>query len=315
LTYTIQALRGTRLAKFTGFATGWGHITRIHAQWPRLASVGAGGYINGYPGRGGKVSVTVYLPNSTTERLRALVAPVLAGRMAVGDYPLDGINATDQNLSEMEGKFAEYSTLEEALKAIEAERSDVRRSIMGELSTMSEAAEMTESPGTGENKIIASWLWSARDVANPKLGQALRGSLDRDTQMVTDAVMGVGTANPPFIRGGGNAVNPALRSAIMRPAAELHWEGSDPRILQARLRDAVRLGASLRSLNPSGGTYASEADPNTPNWQRAFWGTNYAKLLSIKKRLDPDGVFYCRACVGSELFEDRAGRLCRKPIQ
>jgi hypothetical protein len=234
--------------------------------------------------------------------------------MAVGDYPVGGINATDENLPEMEGNFTEYSSLEEALKAIEAERSAVRRSIMGDMSTMSEAAEMAESPGTGANKIIASWLWSAKDVANPKLGQALRGSLDRDTQMVTDAVMGVGTANPPFIRGGGNAVNPALRSAIMRPAAELHWEGSDLRVLQARLRDAVRLGASLRSLNPSGGTYASEAGPDTPNWTHAFWGANYPKLLSIKKKVDPDGVFYCRVCVGSELFEDRAGRLCRKDI-
>jgi hypothetical protein len=55
----------------------------------------------------------------------------------------------------------------------------------------------------------------------------------------------------------------------------------------------------------------SQADPETPNWQTVFWGSNYNRLFKIKKEVDPTGVFYCRACVGSELFEDRAGILCR----
>jgi hypothetical protein len=55
----------------------------------------------------------------------------------------------------------------------------------------------------------------------------------------------------------------------------------------------------------------TQADPETPGWQTAFWGANYDKLLKIKKQVDPTGVFYCRSCVGSELFEDVEGVLCR----
>lgn len=54
-----------------------------------------------------------------------------------------------------------------------------------------------------------------------------------------------------------------------------------------------------------------QADPNTPNWQYAFWGSNYPRLLEFKRQIDPDGVFYCRSCVGSELWQDNDGQLCR----
>jgi FAD/FMN-containing dehydrogenase len=35
-------------------------------------------------------------------------------------------------------------------------------------------------------------------------------------------------------------------------------------------------------------------------WQDSFFGTNYARLLKIKKAVDPKSVFNCRLCVGSE---------------
>lgn len=47
----------------------------------------------------------------------------------------------------------------------------------------------------------------------------------------------------------------------------------------------------------------SEADPSTEDWQRTFWGDNYPTLLEIKKKWDPEGVFWCVPCVGHELWE------------
>ena len=64
---------------------------------------------------------------------------------------------------------------------------------------------------------------------------------------------------------------------------------------------------SLRELAPDTGAYINEADPNEPNWQEAFWGTNYPRLLDIKKKWDPDGVFFCVPCVGSELWTVSGG--------
>ncbi len=51
---------------------------------------------------------------------------------------------------------------------------------------------------------------------------------------------------------------------------------------------------------PGSGTYANEVDYFEPDWQNSFWGVNYSKLLSIKQKYDPDNVFTCHHCVGSE---------------
>ena len=37
------------------------------------------------------------------------------------------------------------------------------------------------------------------------------------------------------------------------------------------------------------------------DWKTRYWGANYDKLLSIKNKYDPDVVFYCYHCVGSDL--------------
>jgi len=52
------------------------------------------------------------------------------------------------------------------------------------------------------------------------------------------------------------------------------------------------------------GSYWNEADYFEPDWQAAFFGTNYPKLLQIKQKYDPHGVFTCHHCVGSELMSD-----------
>jgi hypothetical protein len=37
------------------------------------------------------------------------------------------------------------------------------------------------------------------------------------------------------------------------------------------------------------------------DWQHQTWGTNYAKLLEIKGKVDPDNLFSCARCVGSDI--------------
>lgn len=72
---------------------------------------------------------------------------------------------------------------------------------------------------------------------------------------------------------------------------------------------------AIEALTPpgeEGGAYLNEGDFNQPNWQSAFYGVNYQKLLGIKDRYDPRGLFYARTAVGSERWIEREdGRLCR----
>ncbi|KUI64405.1 putative FAD-linked oxidoreductase YvdP [Cytospora mali] len=69
---------------------------------------------------------------------------------------------------------------------------------------------------------------------------------------------------------------------------------------------------ALEAITPGGAAYLNEADINQPNWQETFYGSNYPKLLSIKQKYDPDGVFWGKTSVGSEGWEITSnGQLCR----
>jgi len=59
------------------------------------------------------------------------------------------------------------------------------------------------------------------------------------------------------------------------------------------------------------GAYVNEASKYQPDWQATFWGENYERLLKIKRAVDPDDVFWCVPCVGSERWREVDGRLCR----
>ncbi|KAI0402028.1 cytochrome P450 [Xylaria palmicola] len=57
----------------------------------------------------------------------------------------------------------------------------------------------------------------------------------------------------------------------------------------------------LAALAPDGAAYPNEADPWIKDWQKAFWGDNYAPLAAMKAKYDPEGLLHCWKCIG---FED-----------
>ena len=59
-----------------------------------------------------------------------------------------------------------------------------------------------------------------------------------------------------------------------------------------------KITKSLEDLTPGSGTHFNEADPFTSDWQQAFWGDNYKRLLEIKQTYDPHGLLTCWRCVG-----------------
>jgi len=56
----------------------------------------------------------------------------------------------------------------------------------------------------------------------------------------------------------------------------------------------------IRDATPGAGSYVNETDYFEPNWQQEFWGENYERLSQIKSKYDPEGLFFCHHCVGSE---------------
>ena len=77
------------------------------------------------------------------------------------------------------------------------------------------------------------------------------------------------------------------------------------------VREFYKAVRKFREDTPGAGAYFNEADFFEDNWQDAFWGMeNYARLLEIKNKWDPEQLFYCHNCVGAEFWEE--GGMCQK---
>ncbi|KAF2850140.1 FAD/FMN-containing isoamyl alcohol oxidase-like protein MreA [Plenodomus tracheiphilus IPT5] len=123
-----------------------------------------------------------------------------------------------------------------------------------------------------------------------------------------------------------NAVNPAWRTAqSFLITANMVPDDATPAELKTA-SDTLTYGImdSWRGIAPSsagGGVYLNEADIQEPHWQEDFYGArNYQRLLAVKRRWDPQELFYAATAVGSESWEVRDGeqgvqtqngRLCR----
>jgi FAD/FMN-containing dehydrogenase len=118
-----------------------------------------------------------------------------------------------------------------------------------------------------------------------------------------------------------NAVNPAFRTSvyhiIVATAIDPHLSTAD--VTAARDKFTNGTMAKWRNITPSSGSYLNEADRLEPDWQRSFWGDKYARLLSIKREMDPRDNLWAHNAVGSEGWQvesqdgrsDENGKLCR----
>jgi Berberine and berberine like/FAD binding domain len=78
--------------------------------------------------------------------------------------------------------------------------------------------------------------------------------------------------------------------------------GHEPDLARAK-RESTNVSAALAELvkvAPDSGAYLSESSYFQKDWQRAYWGANYGRLQTVKKKYDPEGLFFIHNGVGSE---------------
>ncbi|KAI9151441.1 6-hydroxy-D-nicotine oxidase-like protein [Paramyrothecium foliicola] len=170
--------------------------------------------------------------------------------------------------------------------------------------------DQTQAGGSG---VVNSWLLD-------------RKTLEEDPNALVEAITAVakpydGTLFFPIAgkgvhhakpRGGSNAVNPGWRKAYVHL---VNIVGFDPlnKTTETEAVKALRTAFKpIRELSPNMGAYLNEASMFEEEPQKTFWGSNYQKLLRIKRSLDPHDVFWCFPCVGNERWEQKEnGRLCK----
>jgi FAD/FMN-containing dehydrogenase len=105
------------------------------------------------------------------------------------------------------------------------------------------------------------------------------------------------------------AVNPAVLDAFALvisgaegPPAYPGVPGHEPDLAAARehARAIDRAMTEMRSRLPTVGSYVAESNYFETAWRESFWGPNYRRLVAVKDKYDPDGLFVVHHGVGSE---------------
>ncbi|KAF1812801.1 FAD-binding domain-containing protein [Eremomyces bilateralis CBS 781.70] len=129
----------------------------------------------------------------------------------------------------------------------------------------------------------------------------------------------------PALAGALNATFPRMKYGVLRGhliggGAVLKEEDTETSVNPAWRKAYVHListGAEVpsispvRDLSPLSGCYVNEASYNEPNWKQSMWGTHYPRLLSIKDKYDPTGLFWVTPGIGADAWSVQDGvRLC-----
>ena len=112
---------------------------------------------------------------------------------------------------------------------------------------------------------------------------------------------------------GALSVSPGWTTAIVHSIISRSFAvGTSAAEVQALRNDLTyNRNAAQIALAPDTGAYMNEGDLNDPDFQCHFWGSNAPRLLRIKAKYDPTGLFYCPVCLGSgNSATDASGRLC-----
>lgn len=114
-----------------------------------------------------------------------------------------------------------------------------------------------------------------------------------------------------------NGVNPAWRNTQLHLIVANFWNPADTAASIKVASDKLTYTwmKKLQDVSPGAGAYMSEADYIEPNYQQSFYGSKYAKLLSIKKKYDPSSLFYAHTAVGSEEWKMSAMIMGNLPSQ
>lgn len=167
-----------------------------------------------------------------------------------------------------------------------------------------------QDEGAGITSLVGGRLFTKRDITSN--GNAIVDAMRRAGSGYVGHIVGPATGLAPV----DNAIHPAWRDAASFSITNVNigntatWAQKQ----QAQVQLTNNVDGPLRAASPYGAAYVNEGNLEEPNWQEAYWGSNYPRLFELRRKWDPTGVFYARTTPGTEDWEvvDYGRRLCRK---
>lgn len=222
------------------------------------------------------------------------------------------INLFNSSAAEAEAIFAPVLAKLEAFNS-----SLIISSTFTTVPTYADAQSTADMPVGNGNGAIGSRLMSREALtgnltALEEMLNITAGTPDQQTSTNVCLVSGgqvFKDAADPF-----SGVNPAWRKAYLHNIINRGWaDGTDAATVQMIKNDVTfgKVGA-MKKLTPGSGCYMNEADSNDPDYLEDFYGQHAGRLSAIKKKYDPESLFYCPTCIGSEFWaENSQGALCQ----
>ncbi|KAF2024071.1 FAD-binding domain-containing protein [Setomelanomma holmii] len=101
------------------------------------------------------------------------------------------------------------------------------------------------------------------------------------------------------------ASHPEWRNALWEVIMGAAWTSDTPANIRLQIQNTISESVQpFKALTPGGGCYMNEGDWLEENWQQTFFGDKYDRLLAVKRRYDPTGLFNCWKCVGWTGYDD-----------
>ncbi|KAG8722046.1 hypothetical protein FRC09_006928 [Ceratobasidium sp. 395] len=152
---------------------------------------------------------------------------------------------------------------------------------------------------------VPTWMGSglvSRKAMETRAGE-LAELIGTDGQYIAPSMLIVGGGEISKTDPESTGLNPQWRNeALISWNFGANWMDDTPVDTIKYIKSAVtNLTQSLGQIaGLDHASYFNEADPQEPLWKKAFFGRHYDRLLKIKRKVDPEGLFTCNRCVGSD---------------
>lgn len=216
-------------------------------------------------------------------------------------YPISVYNKTSAELEEMLSPFTTYLSEEQIPALIQYNAADTY--LEHAAVNFAESLPMVEFPSGGR---IIPRDTLVNSTSRGELVSVLRHIASQGMTISSTSMRPVQrTTNP-------TSAHPAWRNADCLVILNVPWQNGNRAANDAGVKRLTDLAPLLIEAVPESGSYSNEADSFMRGWRREMYGVNWSRLLEVKDKYDPEGVFYAHHTPGADKWHvSPSGRMCR----